>query len=139
MCNVLDRVGCVVVRGPTRVKPGYCADQNPCSSASNSEVLDASNLTPPSATDAAIPKRGRKTDYYENSMLQSIVLKKSKEDIGGRYPRSAPVVKTEQNGCFIYVLLNHASACSVTWASTLDIGNLLIKNSSRDDWASMPT
>ena len=93
---------------------------------------------PPPATDAAIQKRGRTTDDNGNAMLESFLSKLFKKEIGGRYSRSAAVVKTGKQVVFV-ILFVHAAARGCTWTLTLKIVNTLIKNSSRDDWPRIST
>ena len=114
---------------PSVCNLSYGADKTPCCSTSNSAVVDASNLTPPPATDAAIKQRRRKTDDNGNTMLQSLLSKRFRKEIGWRYSRSAAVVKTEKCPFFQHYLFTplHAAGFDIKIVITL------IKNSSRDD------
>ena len=58
---------------------------------------------PPPATDAAIQKRGRKTDDNGNAMLQNILSKLFKKENSGKYSRSAAVGKMGK-GRFCYTI-----------------------------------
>lgn len=89
---------------------------------------------PPSATDAIMPKRGRKTDDSRNAMLQRFLPKLLKNE---NRRKILPFLSCGENGkknSFLLVLYIHAAAHGGTWVLTLKIVNTLIKNGSRNDW-----
>ena len=75
------------------------------------------------------------TDDNGNAMLQSLLCKLFKKEIGRRY-YNVSYRRYGENGesCFCFLMLFvHAAARGGTCAFTLKIVNTMIKNSSRDD------
>ena len=68
---------------------------------------------PPPATDTAIQKSGRRTDDNGKAILQSVLSKLFKKEIGGRYSRSAAVVKTGKKVVLLYYLFTPLHAAEL--------------------------
>ena len=91
---------------------GYCAEKKPLFlHVDFGGIRCLQPHAPPPPPTPPYQKQGRDTDGNGNAMLQNLFPRNFKEDIGGRYPRPAPVVKTVTEGLLLPHFCTAAPKC----------------------------